>query len=102
MYDDFPTKDRSKAARRRKDHIRKLEKAKEVGKKTFRYGAVHYERDELEKMIDTWARHHAENLAACSCDMCGNVRRHWKDITLAEKKNLLAYQEQLNTLDSDE
>lgn len=102
MYDDFPSKDRSKAARRRKDHIRKLEKAKFVAKKVFKYGPVHYTKEELDEMIDTWARHHAENLQTCSCHMCGNARRMWNECTLAEKKNLIAYQEQLNTLDSDE
>lgn len=24
----------------------------------------------------------------CSCYMCGNPRKHWKDITLQEKKSL--------------
>ena len=102
MYDDFPTKDRSKRAKRRHDHIRKLEKAKNVGRLQFRYSATIYTQDELNEMVDTWARHHAENLAACSCYMCGNARKYWKDLTFQEKKNLVAYKEQLNSLDSDE
>ena len=102
MDNDFPIKDRSKASKRRHNHLRKLEKAKEVGKKMYRYSSFNYSQEQIEHFIDTWARHHAENLAACSCDMCGNVRRHWKELTLAEKKNLVAYKEQLNMLDSDE
>lgn len=100
--DDFPIKDRTKAARRRHDHIRKLEKAKTVGKLNFRYSATMYTPEELDNMVDTWARHHAENLKACSCLMCGNARKWWKDLTFQEKKNLVAYKEQLNMLDRDE
>ena len=100
--DDFPIKNRTKAAKRRADRIRMIEKAKEVGKLQFRYSATIYTQEELDNMVDTWARHHAENLAACSCHMCGNARKYWKDLTFQEKKNLVAYKEQLNSLDSDE
>ena len=28
----------------------------------------------------------AEHLASCSCPACGNPRRHWGEITMAERR----------------
>lgn len=35
----------------------------------------------------------ADNLAGCSCYMCGNPRRHFNELTIDEQNNILSYWE---------
>jgi hypothetical protein len=35
----------------------------------------------------------------CSCAMCGNIRKHFNEITIQEKKALLDFQDQLKEID---
>jgi len=37
---------------------------------------------------DIPAGKYADNLAICSCEMCGNPRRHFKELTVQERKQL--------------
>jgi hypothetical protein len=70
-----------KRAERRSHKERMLRKAKQVIDLTWR--------DHDDKWIEwkeRWARKHADNLAKCSCHMCGNPRKHWNDTTIQEKK----------------
>ena len=36
----------------------------------------------------------AEHLASCSCPACGNPRRHWGEITMAERRAKMAGEEE--------
>ena len=65
MFDDVPTKDSNRAARRQ--HARRM-----------KHRALEYDRDPKD----------SEHLATCSCHMCGNPRKHWKQKTLKEVYNV--------------
>ena len=69
MFDDVPTKDSNRASRRL--HARRM-----------KYRAESYGRDYKD----------AEHLASCSCHMCGNPRKHWKQTTLKERLTRLDYE----------
>jgi len=60
--------------RRIRDKQRMKAKAKWVAKNSWGYKP-----DNLERAIK-----HADYLAVCSCDMCGNPRRHFGQRTLQE------------------
>jgi len=68
-----------KRAERRAHKQRMLHKAEEKAKLFFRT-------DDFEEWKEKWARKHADNLAKCSCHMCGNPRKYWNEETLQEKK----------------
>jgi len=36
--------------------------------------------------VDEFVRHMADNMQSCSCEGCGNPRRHFKELTIQEKK----------------
>lgn len=42
--------------------------------------------DKVAEERRTWARFHRDHLAACSCLLCGNPRKHWKTLTLQERR----------------
>jgi hypothetical protein len=65
-------------AERRHHHHRMLEKVKDFS--FYKYGIW----DEEEKLRHQ--RKVAETRTPCSCDMCGNPRKHWKDKTMQEKR----------------
>ena len=79
MNMDFPEKKRVRARRR---HMKEVKKkyAKEVCRNNF--GS--YVRD--ENYYNNFANKNADNLKKCSCWMCGNPRKHFKERTLQEKK----------------
>lgn len=39
--------------------------------------------------------HYEDNLTVCSCYMCGNPRKYWKEETLQEKKNKYSFKKEL-------
>jgi len=51
--------------------------------------------EEYRKQVNGRACFNANTATACSCEMCGNPRKHWGDITVQEKKANLSYREQL-------
>lgn len=51
-----------------------------------------------EEEAKTAAVYRADHLSTCSCDMCGNPRKHWKEETLQEKKSNIDFKEQLDEL----
>lgn len=65
-------------AERRHHHNRMLEKVKDFS--FYKYGLW----DEEEKLQHQ--KKMAETRKPCSCHMCGNPRKHWKDETMQEKK----------------
>ena len=80
---------RSKRAIRRK-HIARLKKAR----RTYYYWPDHpLDRRQLGMIVNT--------VPACSCWMCGNPRRHLKELTIQEQKALLDTQEQIDLFYSD-
>jgi hypothetical protein len=44
------------------------------------------QRYRLTEISDRLIGKHADNLAMCSCHMCGNPRKHWKQRTIQELK----------------
>lgn len=77
MSMDFPQKNKKRAERRRQKklkYIRALKVAKRIN--------PHAD----ETWYDRWATRSADNLTVCSCHMCGNPRKHFKDATMQEKK----------------
>ena len=36
--------------------------------------------------LQNWSHKMAENRKPCSCHMCGNPRKHWKELTIQEKR----------------
>lgn len=42
-----------------------------------------------------YANRFAKNRKRCSCYMCGNPRKHFKDITIQEKQSNHSFQDQL-------
>jgi hypothetical protein len=40
----------------------------------------------FDEWREEYIRKHADNPASCSCIMCGNPRKHFKEITIQEKK----------------
>jgi hypothetical protein len=41
---------------------------------------------ENSALIENWARKHRNTTKTCSCPMCGNPRRYFKDLPMQEKK----------------
>lgn len=41
----------------------------------------------------------ANHGCTCSCTMCGNPRRHWKELTIQEKRNIEDFNYSLEYLD---
>ena len=41
---------------------------------------------EWDKWKEQWVRKHADNMTICSCHMCGNPRKLFKDETIQEKR----------------
>ncbi len=74
-------------AERRHHHHRMLEKVKDF---TFYKYGIWDEEDKLQHQ-----RKIAETRTPCSCDMCGNPRRRWKDKTMQEKR----FEEKIRTDD---
>jgi hypothetical protein len=68
-----------KRAERRSQKERMLRKA-------LRAAESFYASSDFEEWKERWARKHADNLAKCSCHMCGNPRKHWNEPTIQEKK----------------
>lgn len=65
-------------AERRHHHHRMLEKVKDFS--FYKYGSW----SEEEKLQHQ--KRMAETRKPCSCYMCGNPRKHWKDDTMQEKR----------------
>lgn len=65
-------------AERRHHHHRMLEKVKDFS--FYKYG-FWTEEEKLQHQ-----KRMAETRKPCSCYMCGNPRKHWKDKTMQEKK----------------
>lgn len=68
-----------KRAERRAQKERMLRKA-------LKKAEMFYASDDFEEWKKRWAVRHADNLASCSCHMCGNPRRIWNEPTIQEKK----------------
>lgn len=51
---------------------------------------------DLYEWHHTWAVHNYQNLAACSCYMCGNPRKHWHTATIQEIKAVIDAVDQLS------
>jgi len=80
---------RSKRAIRRK-HIARLKKAR----KNYYYWPEHsLDERQLGMIVNT--------VPMCSCWMCGNPRRHLKELTIQEQKALLDTREQIELFYSD-
>ena len=79
---------RTKAWRRfQKERIRS--KARRVGE--LHWSNYHYpiSKEERERQKEEFVKYYvwgADDLKSCSCYMCGNPRRYWKDKTMQEKK----------------
>lgn len=67
-------------AERRHNHERMLERVKK-----FRWLQPEFWRGE-EEAREKHIRQMAETRKPCSCDMCGNPRKRWKDKTIQEKR----------------
>lgn len=67
-------------AERKHHHQRMLDRAKEIAR--MQNLDEWFNKDEFEKHI----RKLAENRKKCSCYMCGNARKIWKQKTLQEMK----------------
>ena len=74
--------DKEKRRRRRNDHDRMRRKAASIAKSMF---YPDYDEEWIKRFVCT----HADNLAACSCSMCGNPRRS----AFAKGKEKLTLQE---------
>ena len=74
-------------AERRHHHLRMLEKVKDFS--LYKYASW----SEEEKLQHQ--KRMAENRKPCSCYMCGNPRKHWKDKTMQEKR----FEEKIRTDD---
>lgn len=70
-----------KRAIRRAQKARMLRKAQEASRLTWLSSD-----EKWSEWKEQWARKHADNLAKCSCWMCGNPRKYWNQKTLQEKK----------------
>ena len=71
---------------RRHHKVRLRRKAKKIAK----LFSLSTSKEDVEKFADNHAKHNADNLASCSCSMCGNPRRHAKGkdkLTIQEKRN---------------
>jgi hypothetical protein len=55
-------------------------KKKTWAAKTFKY---HY----MTELTEAGIGIRAHTPAICSCHMCGNPRKHWKQVTLQERKH---------------
>lgn len=67
-------------AERRHHHERMLNKVKKFGLYQNYFWSEEEKEEHQRKM--------AETRKPCSCHMCGNPRKHWKDKTMQEKKAL--------------
>jgi hypothetical protein len=68
-----------KRAERRSQKERMLRKA-------LRKVEAYYVTEDFQEWKERWARKHADNLASCSCHMCGNPRKYWNEPTIQEKR----------------
>jgi hypothetical protein len=57
-------------------------------------------KSKARKVYPDWDKFYkwADNLAGCSCHMCGNPRKHYEELTRAEIKARLDAEEQENDL----
>jgi len=67
-------------AERRHNHERMIDKVKK-----FRFVLPEFYNGDEEKR-QRHIRKMAETRKPCSCFMCGNPRKHWKDKTMQEKR----------------
>jgi hypothetical protein len=71
-----------------KERIRN--KARKVGglhwSDHFNYSISKKERERHKEEFVKYYIYRANDLKSCSCYMCGNPRRYWKDMTLQEKR----------------
>jgi len=64
--------------------------------KAFRkFWKENWQRGLDRSVVLEWAKRSANHLASCSCAVCGNPRRHFKELTMAEKRSNLSFQEQV-------
>lgn len=66
------------------DHIRAYRRSRKAAMK--RKARALYPHDKNAK--------NADHLAKCSCHMCGNPRKHYKDVTTQERRAFLAADDQ--------
>ena len=76
-------------AYRRFQQKKRIRKARLIVKQWKKYGSNipddHFDKD-------------SNHLAKCSCHMCGNPRKHFKEITLNEKRIALSEREEISDL----
>lgn len=53
------------------------------------------------EMLLQYARHHTDNSTTCSCYMCGNPRKYFKEKTRQEEIFDLSSTEQIEDIDDD-
>ena len=78
-----------KRERRRRDFLRMKKRARKVQASWWN---THHTDPELDKPSSKLAN----NIKACSCDMCGNPRKWWNEITFQEKKADIDDKEEFN------
>ena len=71
----------TRRAKRRHHHSRMLERVKHFSLYNYFWS------DETEK--EQHQKRMAENRKPCSCHMCGNPRKHWKELTIQEKRAII-------------
>lgn len=79
MSIDFPQKD-MKRAERRKAKANRYKQVKDIAHRILPPSVRDTEWEEQ------WAKRHTDNLKSCSCWMCGNPRKTFRDETFQEKK----------------
>lgn len=84
MSMDFPHKDKKRAKRRADKERRRRQELRKIT--DIWYSNVSSRLPDFEQWREDYARRHADNRKSCSCYMCGNPRKYWKELTLQEKR----------------